>query len=105
MFELQAKETDFNQLRGKKISQGIFCYEDIEVSQQSQEKVHGQLGIGRHGTENWEVIPSREALPFSHASYSLGLFHPLYQLSVGQNHLEDLLKCRLLGSSPERPYQ
>lgn len=37
----------------------------------------------------------------SHHSYSLGLSPPRYQLSVCQNHLEDLFNCRLPGSSPE----
>ena len=43
-FKLQAKETNFNQLKGKTVSQGIFCYNvlmDIEASHQSQGQENG----------------------------------------------------------------
>lgn len=55
----------------------------MEICQQGQEKAPGQLGIRRNGNENWDITSSTGALSFSHGSYSLGLFLPLYNSVYG----------------------
>ena len=71
-------------------------------------KAKGRNVAGHREEWNWELgsyLIHRGSNFLSHQSYSLGLSHPLHQLNVCHNHREDLLKCTLLGSSPEMSHQ